>query len=334
MWLVEFIDGHLHGVILPVEPKLVITGSNKDIDAETLYVPEILPVSTRWEFCNDKNIICIRGTRKNDRLKKLKSGRIYRLRGIAFFVYQEGKRKPQWLSYLARKYQALIMLTLLLNAGLGLGMWMVYQANQYTQIAEHLTQLNGSYVKNGKLKVPNSASFLLLPEALQANAEIVEANNLQILSQPVVELVSSDSKQPVSYKVINKVDRDQIQVETFETDNRVMAVLGEYGLSFNKINDTWFVNDNAKAAIVLRANGLQDIIPSVSVRNDSTQVIDNANFPYSIFYSSTSRGYIYDDKYRYWVGSNVPLLGVIQSISRNKVIFKDRNQTRVYFIQS
>lgn len=54
MWLVEFVDGHLHGVILPVEPKLVITGSNKDIDAETLYVPEILPVSTRWEFCNDK----------------------------------------------------------------------------------------------------------------------------------------------------------------------------------------------------------------------------------------------------------------------------------------
>jgi hypothetical protein len=104
-------------------------------------------------------------------------------------------------------------------------------------------------------------------------------------------------------------------------------------LSFSKLNGAWLVSDITKAVIVLRANGLQETIPLISARNDSNQVIDSANFPYSIFYSSTSRGYLYDAKYRYWVGSNVPRLGVIQSISRDKVVFKESDQIRVYFIQ-
>lgn len=334
MWLIEFVEGHLHGVTLPIEPKLIITGSNEGIDSETLYVPEALPTGVRWELFNDGNGIAIRGLKKGDKSKKLRAGRIYRLRGIAFFVYLQGKRQPQWMSYRTRKYRAIIILTLLLNIGLGIGIAMAYQANQDALMAERFTLLNGSYIKNGKLKVPNSAVFTALPPAWQVNADVVEGGaNFSHLSQPVVEVVSSYSKLPVSHKVIENTDRDQIQVETFEADNRIMAMLGEYGLSFNKVKDTWFVSDSAKAAIVLRANGLQEIIPFILARNDNTQVIDSANFPYSIFYSSTSRGYLYDDKYRYWVGSDVPSIGVIQSISRDKVVFKDRDQTRVYFIQ-
>jgi hypothetical protein len=333
MWLIEFVEGHLHGVTLPIEPKLVITGSNEDLDSDTLYVPEALPAGIRWTFFNDGNSLVISGIKKGDKSKKLRAGHIYRLRGIAFFVYPQGKRNPQWMSFRTRKYRPVIMLTLLLNIGLGVGILMAYQAHQDALMAERFTQLNGSYIKHGKLKVPNAAAFAALPQAWQANADIVKGTNFQQLSQPVVEVVSSYSKKPITNKVIENTDRDQIQVETFEADNRVMAVLGEYGLSFSKLNGTWLVSDSTKAVIVLRANGLQETIPFISARNDSTQVIDSANFPYSIFYSSTSRGYLYDDKYRYWVGSNVPRLGVIQSISRDKVVFKDSDQTRVYFIQ-
>lgn len=333
MWLIEFVEGHLQGVILPIEPKLVITGSNEGIDSDTLYVPEALPAGACLAFFNDGNGIVIKGIKKADKSKKLRAGHVYRMRGIAFFVYQQGKRNPQLMSYRTRKYSALIMLSLLLNIGLGVGISKAYQVNQDAQLAERFTQLNGSYIKNGKLKVPNISAYAALPLAWQANAELVKGTNFQLLSQPVVEVVSSYSKKPIISKVIENTDRDQIQVETFEADNRIMAVLGEYGLSFNKLNGTWFVSDSAKAIIVLRANGLQESIPFISARNDSTQVIDNADFPYSIFYSSTSRGYLYDDKYRYWVGSNVPRLGVIQSISRDKVVFKDSDQTRVYFIQ-
>jgi len=210
---------------------------------------------------------------------------------------------------------------------------MAYQAYQYTLMADRFTLLNGSYIKNGKLKALNSTVFAELPSAWQANADVVEGANFSHLSQPVVEVVSSYSKLPISHKVIENTDRDQIQVETFEADNRVMAVLGEYGLSFTKLNGTWLVSDSAKAVTVLRANGLQEMIPFIGARNDNTQVIDSANFRYSLFYSSTARGYLYDDKYRYWVGSDVPGIGVIQSITRDKVVFRNRDQTLVYFIR-
>ena len=72
MWLIEFVEGHLHGVTLPIEPKLVITGSKEGIDLETLYVPEALPTSVRWELFNDGNGIAIRGLKKGDKLKTLR----------------------------------------------------------------------------------------------------------------------------------------------------------------------------------------------------------------------------------------------------------------------
>ncbi|AVI67769.1 hypothetical protein CKQ84_19035 [Shewanella sp. WE21] len=333
MWLFEFVEGHLHGVTLPIDPKLVITGSNEDLDSDTLYVPEVLSAGIRWVFSNDGKSVFIRGLKKGDESKKLRAGYVYRMKGVAFFVYRQGEREPQWMSYCARKYRAVIILILLLNIALAAGSLMAYQANQETYMAEQFTQLNGSYIKNGKLKVPNASAFAALPLAWQANAEIVKGTDFQQLSQPVVEVVSSYSKKTVTNKIIENTDRDQIQVETFEADNRVMAVLGEYGLAFNNVKGTWFVSDSAKAIIVLRANGLQDMVPFIAAQNERTQLIDNANFPYSIFYSSTSRGYLYDDKYRYWVGSNVPHLGVIQSISADRVVFKDSEQTRVYFIQ-
>ena len=333
MWLIEFVDGHLHGVTLPIEPKLVITGASESDKPDTLCIPETVPANTHWELSNDGTDIVIKGVKKGDKSKKLRQGHVYRLRGVAFFVYLEGNRAPKLMSYSAKKYRAVILFTLILNIGLGVGMFIAFKVNQQTQIAEYFTQLNGSYIKNGKIKVLDSSVLNLLPQAWQVNAEVVDKTNFQALTQLVVEVVSSYSKKTVPIKVIEKSGRDQIQVETFESDNRVMAVFGEKGLSFIKLDNTWIVNNRAKAVFLLKENGLKDVIAHIAARNDSSQVIDSANFPYSIFYSSGAGRYLYDDKYRYWVGSSVPGLGLIQSISRDKAIFKDGDKLRVFFIQ-
>ncbi len=333
MWLIEFVEGHLHGVTLPIEPKLVISGASKSEEPDTLCIPESVPADTRWELSNDGTHIVINRLNKAGKAKKLKAGRIYRLPGVTFFVYLEGMRSPQWMRYAARKYRTVIVFTLLFNIILSGGMILAFNVHQQSQVENIFTQLNGSYIKNGKMNVLESSVFNLLPLAWQVNAEVVAKTKYQPLSQLQVEVLSSHSTKTLAITVVELAGRDQIHVETFEADNKVMAIFGEHGLSFTKVNDSWLVNDRRQAVLLLRENGLDDIIEHVASRKDSVQVIDSASFPYSIFYSSMSGRYLYDNRYRYWVGSDVPGLGVIQSISRDKAVFKDRGKIRVFFIQ-
>ncbi|MDN4731833.1 hypothetical protein QYZ38_25645 [Vibrio parahaemolyticus] len=92
------------------------------------------------------------------------------------------------------------------------------------------------------------------------------------------------------------------------------------------------MSDPELAARVLKAHGLDSITKHLTSRNDSHERIDSNSFPYAIFFSTQSVRYIYDASNRYWEGSLVPELGVIQAITREKVIFKDGSKTRIYDI--
>ena len=154
------------------------------------------------------------------------------------------------------------------------------------------------------------------------------------MSQLSVEVVSSETGLPVASSLTTKKGRDQIRVDIDVVDNQVMSLFGQSGVSFVKEGQSWRVSDIDRATLVLKTHGLGDIAKRLKSRNDSHERIKADAFPYAIFYSTQSVCYIYDASNRYWKGSIVPNLGVIQAITREKIIFKDGPKIRIYYIQN
>ncbi|WP_284191378.1 hypothetical protein [Vibrio zhanjiangensis] len=333
MWLIEFVDGHLNGVCLPVEQNFVLTG-NKEARAENLLsVPEYFSSTTELKFeVKDKKVHAT-GLLRGNKVKTLNANRLYRFKGLSFFVFQEGNRRPALRRHRFRQYKVLVAFTFVLNVATAAALYLGVINHQQSQVAHYLDIIGSGYIKDGELFAFDQNVVASLPEFLQHNITLVESNEYLRVSRLDVDLVSEYTGKPLAGRLVSKADRDEIVVDTREQDIQIMALFGDYGLSFTKQGDYWLVSDRAKASQVLKSAGLSSVIAQLKSRKDETQVIASSEFPYSIFYSTKSGGYIYDQQGRYWEGSTVPRLGVIQSITRDKVVFKDGQQTRVYLIQ-
>ncbi|MDN3612024.1 hypothetical protein ACODM8_16830 [Vibrio ostreicida] len=333
MWLIEFVDGHLRGVTLPLQPSLSLTG-NRDVASDNqLSVPEYFPSGTELGFDIEDKKLVVKGFRRGNKRKTLAANRVYRFKGLSFFLYQEGERNPRLRRFRFRQYQPMIAITLLLNIALAAAALVIFHNQQQSLMAGYLNTLGSGFIKDGKIHVFNQAALGSLPTYWQENLKLVESDQYLRATQLDVELISSQTGKRLEGKVVSKPGRDQIQVDTFELDNQIMRLFGAYGLNFTKEGDDWLVSDRARATQLLKTAGLDSVIDQLKSRHDQAQAITSNEFPYSIFYSTTSGGYIYDQQGRYWEGSSVPRLGVIQSITRDKVVFKNAQQTRVYLIQ-
>ncbi|MBU2895884.1 hypothetical protein [Vibrio hepatarius] len=333
MWLIEFIDGHLNGICLPFEQKFSLTG-NKDARAQdVLSVPEYFSSGTEINFEVKDKRVQVTGFLNRNKVKRLKENRIYRFKGLSFFVFQEGTRRPALRCYRFRQYRLLVAFTVLLNLAFSLALYLGFINHQQSQVAKYIDVIGAGYIKDGELTAFDKSAVSSLPEFLQQNITLVESNNYLRASRLDVELVSEYTGKPITGRLVSKSDRDEIVIDTYERDNQIMSLFGDYGLSFTKSGEHWLVSDRTKASQILKSAGLSSVIVQLKSRKDETQIIASSEFPYSIFYSTKSGGYIYDQQGRYWEGSTVPRLGVIQSISRDKVVFKDGQQIRVYLIQ-
>ncbi|MDL5026232.1 hypothetical protein QR676_03245 [Vibrio sp. TMPB1044] len=333
MWLIEFVDGHLHGVSLPLQTTFSLMG-NKEVRRDNqLSVPEYLPSDTELVFKIEDQAWFVKGFRRGDKLKKLVANRVYSFKGLSFFLYQEGERSPKLRRFGFRQYQPVVAFTLLLNVALAATALAFFYNQQQTLIAGYLNMLGSGFIKDGKLNVFDEAALQALPDYWQDNLRLVESNQYLRLTQLDIELVSSLTGKSLESQLVSKASRDEVQVNTYEEENQIMLLFGEYGLTFSKVGDNWFVSDRVKAEQLLKSAGLGSLTANLKTKLDQTEVISSREFPYSIFYSTTSGGYIYDQKGRYWEGSTVPSLGVIQSITRDKVVFKNTHKTRVYLIQ-
>lgn len=211
-------------------------------------------------------------------------------------------------------------------------MW--WQAHQTTLIADYWKQIDSGYIKGHRLYVYDETVLNGLPKYLSANMTVIKNEKYLRMSQLSAEIVSSDTGLPVDYSFTSKKGRDQIRVHTGEVDHQVMSLFGQSGVGFVKDGQSWRVSDTERATLVLKRHGLGDIAKRLKSFDDSHERIEADAFPYAIFYSTQSVRYIYDTSSRYWEGSLVPNLGVVQAITREKVIFKDGPKTRIYYIQN
>ncbi|AYV25085.1 hypothetical protein L1D61_25435 [Vibrio mediterranei] len=333
MWLIEFVDGHLQGVSLPLQASFYLTGNKEVRKNNQLSVPEYLPSDTELLFEIKDQTLFVKGFYRSDKLKKLVANRVYRFKGLSFFLYQEGNRNPKLRRFVFRKYQPVVAFTLVLNLVVVIASFAFFYNQQQTLIAGYLNMLGSGFIKDGKLNVFDKTAMQTLPDFWQKNLKLVNSDQYIRLAQLDVQLVSSQTGKVLDGRVVTKFDRDEVQVDTYEEDNQIMLLFGEYGLTFSKQGSDWFVSDLAKATLILNNAGLSSLNRRLKTRVEQSELISSREFPYSIFYSTTTGGYIYDQTDRYWEGSTVPNLGVIQLITRDKIVFKNANKTRVYLIQ-
>ena len=333
MWLIEFVGGHLHGVRLPLESSLEITGNKESKNLEALIVPEILPTDMTLLFELNGAVPAVKGFNKSHRLKRLSANRVYCFEGLSFFLFKEGSRRPSLRRYRFREYRTLIVSSLLLNILLTGLVFFLFQMQQQSMVVGYLKQLGSGYLKEGKLYVFEEKSLVGLPNSWLSYINLVSKNDYLRASQLTLELVSASSGKPLVSKIIQREGRDQIRVEIDEIDNRVMTLFGQYGISFKKIDNDWFVSDQGIATQLLRESGLHQVLSHVRSREVEEEIIYEKDFPYSIFYSTTAGRYIYNSQVRYWEGSEVPMLGTIKSIKPSKIIFEDGLKKRLFLIK-
>ena len=96
MWLIEFVDGHLNGVTFPLESSLILTGATETHDENVITIPEYLSADDHWEFIVGELSPVVIGVKKDNIPLKLSQNKIYSIKGISFFIYQEGKRSPRF----------------------------------------------------------------------------------------------------------------------------------------------------------------------------------------------------------------------------------------------
>ncbi|GHW72686.1 hypothetical protein VCSRO185_1792 [Vibrio cholerae] len=331
MWLLEFFSGCVKGVTLPIEKKLVLVGSSETKEDNIVPFAEFLSPEERIELEEQGSTIQAIGLVK----KKLTlvENKIYRYRSLTFCVYRQGQRNPALKRFRLRQFQPLLLVTVAVHLLLAIGGYTFNISKQNQRFGDYLQAIGSGYIKDGQLYTSKLSEVSELPDYWEKFIHTMTGENYLSTSQFNLELVSNYSGKPVKGEITSLADRDQIRVETFELDNRVMAVFGKHAINFYKQGDHWFVSDPDRAKQVLIDAGLSQTASTLKSRVDGADLITDAEFPYSIFYTSHSGSYIYDELGRYWKGSEVPKLGVIQEINEHRIVFFDGKQTRVYLIQ-
>ncbi|WP_119828776.1 hypothetical protein [Vibrio cholerae] len=333
MILIEFINGALNGIILPIENRLKVTGSTVVDSDNVLSVPELLPYSKSLDFHINDGCAFISFDDTNEN-QAITFNRIYEFSGLCFFIYNEGERAPNYFRHNLARYLpysiclalTIIIISILVNT-------VIFRYEQ-SAINSFLSSLNGSYIKNGKIYLYeiDNTDFLKLPDNIRNNIILLENNDHLRLSNLSVQVVSQESGKVLSAKVVYGKENDKIRVKDNELDLKVMSLLGSKGIQFEKKADIWLISDKKTATSLLSDSGLL-YLSNKLVQISSEETITSDDFLYSIFYSSEVESYIYQGNQRYWVGSYVPSLGTILSIENDKVVFMDNSVKKTFLIK-
>ncbi|KAA1195499.1 hypothetical protein [Photorhabdus heterorhabditis] len=330
MWLIEFTEGYLNGLTLPIEPRLLLTGEQEVTDNNTLSVPEYLSGNVNLVIKLEEKGLYLNGWKK--RTIKLKENVIYSISGLRFFVFSQGNRNPKLKRFYFMRYGTLGLMTFLLSLFVLIVVLFLIQHQQEKNIGEYFNKVGSGYIKDGKLYVFDQKIKQQLPDGWQNQTKVIQSDNYPAAAHLNVGVVSNSSGKPLSYQLIDKENYTQIRVDFPEKEMLIMQLFGEYGITFVRKDDVWLVNDLAKASQLLKSKGYNSELSQLKSNYDDSQIIDAQDFPYSVFFSTQGGGYIYDQQVRYWEGSNVPGFGVIDSISEEKIIFKKDNKSKIYFI--
>ncbi|HHL2502316.1 TPA: hypothetical protein ACQ301_004449 [Yersinia enterocolitica] len=329
MWLIEFTEGHLRGLTLPIESSISLTGASKATDDNTLSVAEYLSADMTLVVAVEDRGIYLNGWKTKP--VKLHENIIYSIYGLSFFVFTERNRNPKIKRFYLQRYALLGVIVFLFNISVLLCVLFFVQSYQESRIGEHFSKVGRGYMKDGKLYVFDQKIKSSLPSSWSHHTQVVSESSYSQIAHLNVEVFSHSGK-PLLHQITEKEDHSRISVDFPEKEMRIMRLLGKHGIAFTRKDNIWKVNDLAKAGELLKSEGYISELSLLESAQDESQVIDSKSFPYSVFYSTQGGGYIYDERSSYWEGSNVPDLGVIDSISAERVVFKKERKKKVYFI--
>lgn len=330
MWLIEIYEGPFNGITLPINDNLVISGSGNPADDSVLSLPEALPGNITLSFSLEDDNVYLSATKNKEDLC-LKENELYNFHGFSFFVYREGNRKPYFRRYKLKQNRWAIALSCILSA-ITMGtvgyFWHAYSLEKSGQYLDSVTK---GYLKDGQLFVYDQAVADAAPAGLADKVHLVNPNEKhQVLNHLTVELLSKGTGKLLPVSVVSDPDRDKIYIQTFEDDNLIMQALGSRGIQFSSDGVNFLVANYNLAIEALNAADLASYANRIQQGEIDSYYLTNAEFPYSVFYSARTGGYIFDNSIRYWVGSKVPNLGVIKSISSSKVVINDGLMDKIY----
>ncbi|MDE1265952.1 hypothetical protein [Vibrio aestuarianus] len=333
MWLIEFTEGHLNGVTIPIESRLILTGLKEPKQDNEIPLPEYLPATTRWEITVGEGKAVLLGANKSQKGIRLTPNRVYRFKGLNFFVYEQGKRNPklQWFGF--RQYRPLFAFMLMINLAVVAISLHFYGRLVESKLGNVIELIDSGYIYEGKLYIANEQTFKALPKSWQVISSFQDKGSYVPVSQFNIEIISAISGKPLKAEIRSAQGRDQILIDTNEQELKIMKLLGEQGIQFLKADNSWLVSDLPKATKLLEINHLNAVLNPLKLMADKVEVIPPDKFNFSVFYSTKSESYIYDQQKKYWQGSSVPNFGIIDKITRDKVVFRDGQHTREYLIQ-
>lgn len=334
MWLIEFAEGHLTGVAMPIESIAFFVGSEDVKETNEIPLPEYLPPKARWEIDVRGPKAKLTGVKRSGKPKILIPNKIYRIKGLSFFIYQDGLRNPIVWKFRFKQYTPLLIFTIFIHLGIAVSALLLATKAEESKIYKTMSMINDGYIKGGELYITDANKLKSIPVNLRKITKIYSKGIYQQVSQLNVEVISKYYRNPIKVDIIKKSDRDVLVVDTHEKELKIMFLFGKEGIGFIKEGKYWLVSKKDKAIELFDENGLDGEVDNLkSLTNEDLDVINPDDFPYSIFYSTNSGRYLYDQNNRYWVGSEVPEFGVIESITRDEVVFVDGVKVRVYLIK-
>lgn len=330
MWLIEIYEGPFNGITLPINDDLVISGSGNRADDSVLALPEALPGNVTLSFSlEDDNVYLSAPKNKEDLC--LKENELYTFHGFSFFVYREGNRKPYFRRHKLKRNRWVILLSCILSVAAVSVTGYFWYTYTLEKSGQYLDGIPKGYLKDGKLYVYDQAIADAAPLHLADKVKVVKPDDRYlILNHLVVEPLSKDTGKRLPISIVSGPDRDKIYIQTFEDDNLIMQALGSRGIQFSTDGANFLVGNYNLAIAALKSANLENAVNRIQQGEIENYYLTNAEFPYSIFYSQKTGGYIFDSSTRYWVGSRVPNLGVIKSISSNKVVITDGLMDKIY----
>lgn len=327
MWLMEFLDGENRGLILPIETEIYLKNDPESIDNNTLVLSDYSKVKINLEIKNINDAIYLIGLKKKERIK-LKENKIYNIGSVRFFIYKEGRRNPKINLFYINRYASIAILFIFINITLLFVIFYFLQGAKNKYTLNYFESLDSAYIKNGKLYVFDELIYNNSPADLKNNVIMINNNYNKVENLSIDVITKNNNK--LKYTVIDNDDYSKIVIDYPEKEMEIMKCFGEMGVAFKHINKTWIVNDIVIAKNALKKAGYPNEILKLDVGDG--KYIDKDNFPFAIFFSNQGESYIYDTQNRYWEGTVVPNLGVLESITNERIIFRKNSINYIYAI--
>ena len=327
---IEFTDSRLQGLTIPLEKDLIFKGKMGEGDENTISMPEYINAQDSFAIQLRNGKYYLSSSLRKKKEKKLKYNVIYSALGLHFFIFEGTKRNPGFRrEFLKNNTLILSIMSLIFVVGV-LTIPSLINMQNNSKIAYYLGIIGSAYIKDGSIILDKSVDLEALPNFLREQSKVVNDDQKELITSLRINVMDSEG-QSVSHSIRNEEFHTDVIIDYPNEQLNVMRVLGRNGFRFSLEDNKWKVSDVEQAKKLMIKEQVKTSLPIVSIYDDSQSIIEDKDFNYSVFYSTKSNGYIYNDNSKYWEGSKIPNLGILKSIDSEKVTIVKGQSVFFYF---